>query len=32
MPQEAAVPLKEVMQNYNLDLPYDPHIQYADIG
>lgn len=31
MPQSSAEMLKELMQDYNFILPYDPKIQYADI-
>lgn len=31
MPQSSAVILKELMEDYNFVLPYNPHIQYADI-
>lgn len=31
MPQRYGLELKELMQDYNFTLPYDPQIQYADI-
>ncbi len=31
MPQRYGIELKELMQDYNFILPYDPQIQYADI-
>ena len=31
MPQSSALVLKELMEDYNFVLPYNPHIQYADI-
>lgn len=31
MPQKSSVPFRELMQDYNFVLPYDPQIQYADI-
>ena len=31
MPQSYAVELKELMEDYNFVLPYNPQIQYADI-
>lgn len=31
MPQSSAVVLKELMEDYNFSLPYNPQIQYADI-
>lgn len=31
MRQPVAASMKDIMQNHGLSLPYDPHIQYADI-
>ncbi|PAU77893.1 hypothetical protein CK501_14480 [Halovibrio salipaludis] len=31
MPQPAASAMKEIMEDHGLALPYDPHLQYADI-